>query len=62
MGKVKSHKKSKPTRVAFVALGCAKNLVDSEKMLGLLAEAGCVISSENDADVAIVNTCGFLEA
>ena len=36
---------TKPTRVAFVSLGCAKNLVDSEKMLGQLAEAGCVITA-----------------
>ena len=54
---------TKPTRVAFVSLGCAKNLVDSEKMLGQLAEAGCVITSdESDADAVVVNTCGFLEA
>ena len=54
---------SKPTRVAFVSLGCAKNLVDSEKMLGQLAEAGCVITTdESDADAIVVNTCGFLEA
>lgn len=53
----------KPTRVAFVALGCAKNLVDSEKMLGQLAEAGAVITAdEADADVIVINTCGFLEA
>lgn len=50
------------TRVAFVSLGCAKNLVDSEKMLGQLAEAGCVLSNESDADVVVVNTCGFLES
>jgi ribosomal protein S12 methylthiotransferase len=51
------------TRVAFVSLGCAKNLVDSEKMLGQLAEAGCAISGdERDADVMVINTCGFLEA
>jgi ribosomal protein S12 methylthiotransferase len=51
------------TKVAFVALGCAKNLVDSEKMLGQLAEAGAVITSDAaDADVIVVNTCGFLEA
>ncbi|MCP4589951.1 MAG: 30S ribosomal protein S12 methylthiotransferase RimO [bacterium] len=50
-------------RVAFVSLGCAKNLVDSEKMLGQLAEAGCVLTSEaTDADVVVVNTCGFLAA
>jgi len=52
-----------PTRVAFVSLGCAKNLVDSEKMLGQLAEAGCAITAdESDADVIVINTCGFLDA
>lgn len=53
----------KKTRVAFVSLGCAKNIVDSEKMLGLLAEAGCAITcDESDADAIVINTCGFLEA
>ena len=52
-----------PIRVAFVSLGCAKNLVDSEKMLGQLAEAGCVITAdEAGADAVVINTCGFLEA
>ena len=52
-----------PTRVAFISLGCAKNLVDSEKMLGQLAEAGCAVTAdESDADVIVVNTCGFLSA
>jgi len=52
-----------PTRVAFVSLGCAKNTVDSEKMLGQLAEAGCVITAdESDAEAIVVNTCGFLQA
>lgn len=52
-----------PTRVAFVSLGCAKNIVDSEKMLGQLAESGCAITAdESDADVIVINTCGFLEA
>ncbi|HSW47114.1 MAG TPA: 30S ribosomal protein S12 methylthiotransferase RimO [Phycisphaerae bacterium] len=50
-----------PIKVAFVALGCAKNLVDSEKMLGQLAEAGAILTSdEDDADVIVINTCGFL--
>ena len=49
-------------RVAFISLGCAKNLVDSEKMLGQLAEAGCVLTDENDAEVIVINTCGFLAA
>jgi len=54
---------ARPAEVAFVALGCAKNLVDSEKMLGQLAEAGAVITSDGaDADVIVINTCGFLEA
>lgn len=54
---------SRPKRIAFVSLGCAKNLVDSEKMLGQLAEAGCAITAdEDDADVVVINTCGFLEA
>ncbi|MCH7527560.1 MAG: 30S ribosomal protein S12 methylthiotransferase RimO, partial [Planctomycetes bacterium] len=44
-------------------LGCAKNLVDSERMLGQLAEAGCAITNdETQADVIVVNTCGFLAA
>lgn len=50
-------------RIAFVSLGCAKNLVDSEKMLGELAESGCEITTDpDDADAIVVNTCGFLEA
>ncbi len=50
-------------RVAFVSLGCAKNLVDSEKMLGQLAQSGMILTSdESDADVIVINTCGFLDA
>jgi ribosomal protein S12 methylthiotransferase len=50
-------------RVAFVSLGCPKNLVDSEKMLGTLAESGfSLVSDHDEADVIVVNTCGFLEA
>jgi ribosomal protein S12 methylthiotransferase len=49
--------------VSLVSLGCAKNLVDSEKILGQLAESGCVISGDEErADTVVVNTCGFLEA
>ncbi|MCC6422784.1 MAG: 30S ribosomal protein S12 methylthiotransferase RimO [Phycisphaerales bacterium] len=50
-------------KVAFVSLGCPKNLVDSERMLGLLAEDGLSITAEaGDADAIVINTCGFLEA
>jgi len=48
---------------AFVALGCAKNLVDSERMLGGLASDGFVLCAEPEgADFVVVNTCGFIEA
>src|SRR6516162_4370046 len=47
---------------AFVSLGCAKNLVDSETMLGKLAADGYIIQpSPEGADVVVVNTCGFIE-
>lgn len=50
-------------RAAVVTLGCAKNQVDSEVMLGVLRNTGYEIVSEVErADVAIVNTCGFLES
>ena len=48
---------------AFVTLGCPKNLVDSEKMLGTLALDNYALVSEADgADFVIVNTCGFIES
>lgn len=51
------------SRVALVTLGCAKNQVDSELMLGALANHGFMITGDIlDADIAIVNTCGFLKA
>jgi ribosomal protein S12 methylthiotransferase len=49
--------------VAFVSLGCPKNLVDSERMLGLLANDGLAITPDaSKADAIVINTCGFLEA
>jgi ribosomal protein S12 methylthiotransferase len=50
-------------KVGFVSLGCPKNLVDSEVMMGRLAEAGYQITnSADDADTVVVNTCGFIES
>jgi len=50
-------------RIAFVSLGCPKNLIDSETMLAALAEAGLALVSDHDeADCIVINTCGFLEA
>ena len=47
------------TAVVIVSLGCSKNLVDSEVMAGILAERGySLVSSVDEADIAVVNTCG----
>ena len=49
--------------VSFVSLGCAKNQVNTEQMIYLLSEAGYEISPEADGvDLAVVNTCGFIDA
>jgi ribosomal protein S12 methylthiotransferase len=54
--------KQNQVTVGFVALGCPKNMVDSEKMLAHLAEAGFLIAAEPEqADVVVINTCGFIE-
>lgn len=48
--------------LAFVSLGCPKNLVDSERMLGKLAQDGYSLTPDADgADVVVINTCGFIE-
>jgi len=52
-----------PVRVGIVSLGCAKNLVDSEVMMGHLDRAGATfVKDPAEADVILVNTCGFIEA
>jgi ribosomal protein S12 methylthiotransferase len=49
-------------KVGFVSLGCPKNLVDSEVMMGILARAGYELTSRaGEADVLVVNTCSFIE-
>ena len=48
-------------KVALISHGCAKNLVDSELMLGMLADKGYEITlNEDDAQIVIVNTCSFI--
>ena len=50
-------------KVGFVSLGCSKNLTDTEVMLSLLAKEGYTITPEDiEADVIVVNTCGFIES
>jgi len=54
---------SSRTKVGFVSLGCPKNLVDSEVMMGMLTQAGAELTSQaEDADVIVVNTCSFIES
>jgi ribosomal protein S12 methylthiotransferase len=50
-----------PAKVGFVSLGCPKNLVDSEVMMGILAQAGAELTpNAEEADVIVVNTCSFI--
>ena len=56
-----AEKRRKKLIVGFIALGCPKNIVDSEKMLAEIAQAGFLITADTDnADVVVVNTCGFI--
>ncbi len=50
-------------RIHFISLGCPRNLVDTEVMLGILLKSGYEAAEEmNEADYIIINTCGFLKA
>jgi ribosomal protein S12 methylthiotransferase len=49
-----------PKTVRMISLGCPKNLVDSEVMLGLLMEKGWIPSTRDEADAVIINTCSFI--
>ncbi len=52
-----------PKKIGFVSLGCPKNLVDSEVMMGLLSQGGAKITARaEDADVIVVNTCSFIDS
>ena len=49
-------------KIAFASLGCAKNQVDSEVMMGLLEQAGYQLTDNpSEAQVLVVNTCGFID-
>lgn len=51
-----------PRKIGMVSLGCPKNQVDAEQILGVLAQQGCAITSDpSEAEVIVVNTCGFIE-
>ena len=59
----KKNSSSKPLRVGLISLGCAKNLVDAEIMLGSLLKNGVEITNDAaQADAIIVNTCSFIDS
>jgi len=59
----KKNSSSKPVRVGLISLGCAKNLVDAEIMLGSLLKGGVEITNDAaQADAVIVNTCSFIDS
>ena len=50
-------------KIAFISLGCAKNLVNTEQMMALTRAAGHTVTGDPEgADVAVLNTCGFIES
>ena len=50
-------------KVGFISLGCSKNLVDTEMMIGLLEKNGCqIVNTPEEAEILIINTCGFIES
>ena len=56
-------KKSEIEKIGFISLGCPKNLVDSEVMMGQLKQHGYELTTtREEADVIVVNTCGFIDA
>jgi ribosomal protein S12 methylthiotransferase len=58
-----SSEAASPKKVGFVSLGCPKNLVDSEVMMGMLTQAGAQLTQRaEDAEVIVVNTCSFIES
>src|SRR5256885_12618131 len=59
----KSAPRQGPLKVGFVSLGCPKNLVDSEVMMGMLQTGGARITAKaEDADIIVVNTCSFIDS
>ncbi len=60
---MKQDSRERPVRVGLISLGCAKNLVDAEVMVGTLLKDGVEITSDTaQADVVIVNTCSFIDS
>ena len=57
------HVRKKPYKIGMISLGCPKNQVDAEQMLGVLSDSGFEVTpDQTEADVIVVNTCGFIES
>ena len=56
-----SHQPAHKAKVGIISLGCPRNLVDSEVLLGILKDRGFEISELREADIGIVNTCAFID-
>lgn len=55
--------RGKSMKVGFVSLGCSKNLVVTEEVIGMFQENGFqIVSDANDSDIIVINTCGFIES
>ena len=60
---IHTERPARPLAYHFVSLGCPKNLVDSEQMMATLSMSGMIYTPESeDADILLVNTCGFIDA
>src|SRR6266536_4887635 len=60
---METERPKRPARVGLISLGCAKNLVDAEIMLGSLLKEGVeIVNDATQADALIVNTCSFIDA
>ncbi len=50
-------------KIGFISLGCSKNLVDSEKMMGMIKSGGHeLVQNAAEAEAIIINTCGFINS
>ena len=59
---MKESERNKRITVGFIALGCPKNIVDSERMLAQIAQAGLLINARpEEADIVVINTCAFIK-
>ena len=59
---IRDRQKCLMAKIGIISLGCPKNTVDSEEMLGCLSDEYEITTDESDADVLIINTCGFIES